>query len=176
MADTNHEVVVWQEDVTHDRVPDKIEVDIGLAKAVGENLKGNEETVRIFSGKTEEKIWSGHADTIHAGWNGFYLYRNPENKKTYILNWRPVLYQGTGHFFYRIFSLTEQGEIQTFMEESFDFEVNAMSKEEKEQLDAYLARLNGYLENSYLLIDTDGGIVKYSPQGRPMTKTYQLLS
>ena len=176
MADTNHEVVVWQEDVTHDRVPDKIEVDIGLAKAVGENLKGNEETVRILSGKTEEKIWSGHADTIHAGWNGFYLYRNPENKKTYILNWRPVLYQGTGHFFYRIFSLTEQGEIQTFMEEAFDFEVNAMSKEEKEQLDAYLARLNGYLENSYLLIDTDGGIVKYSPQGRPMTKTYQLLS
>ena len=54
MADTNHEVVTWQEDVTHDRVPDKIEVDIGLAKAVGENLKGNEETVRIFSGKTED--------------------------------------------------------------------------------------------------------------------------
>ena len=139
-------------------------------------MRGNEETVRIYSGKTGEKIWSGHADTIHAGWNGFYLYRNPENNKAYILNWRPLLYQGNGNFFCQIFSLTDQGKMQVFMEEVFNFDVDAMSQEKKEQLDAYLARLNSYLENSYLLLNTDEGNVRYSPQGRPMTKLYHLVS
>lgn len=176
MNNAEHEIVTWQEDITHDGIPDKIEVDISLANAVGENLKGNEETLRIYSGKTGEKIWSGHADTIHAGWNGFYLYRNPENKKAYILNWRPVLYQGNGQFFYQIFSLTEQGERQIFTEEKLEFKVDTMTKEETEQLNAYLTRLNGYLENSFLLIDTNEGNVRYSPQGRPMTKPYRLLS
>ncbi len=176
MNNAEHEIVTWQEDITHDGIPDKIEVDISLANAVGENLKGNEETLRIYSGKTGEKTWSGHADTIHAGWNGFYLYRNPENKMAYILNWRPVLYQGTGNFFYRIFSLTEQGKVQLFTEEAFHFQVDTMSEEERKRLDAYIARLNGYLENSYILINTDGGIVRYSPQGRQMTKPCRLLS
>lgn len=170
-----HELVVWQEDVTHDGTADRIEIDLTEARAEGENLSGKEETIRIYSGKTGEKIWSGHADTIQLGWNGFYLYRNPENGKAYILNWRPVLYQGAGSFFFRIFSLTERGETKPFAEEGFAFDLNTISKAESTRLDGYIARLNGYLNDSYLLIDTDGGKVKYSPEGKLLKKTYKYL-
>lgn len=172
--DSKHEVITWQEDVTHDGILDRIEVDLTYANASGEALTGNEETVRIFSGRTGEKIWSGHADTVQAGWNGFYLYRNPENGKTYILNWRPVLYQGVGHFAYQIFSLTEEGKVEIFLEEKFDFNVNDMSKEERARLDGYVARLNEHLKNSYLLVDTDGGEVRYSTPEKPITRLYSL--
>lgn len=171
---SNHNIITWQEDVTWDGILDRIEVDLTLANASGENLKGAEETVRIYSGLTGEKIWTGHADTVHAGWNGFYLYRNPENGKAYILNWRPMLYQGEGKFKYQIFPRTDEAKIKVFAEEKFNFNLNTMSKEEREQLENYIARLNGYLQDSYLLIDTDGGEVRYSRAGEPVAKTYSI--
>ena len=173
-AQNTEDIITWHVDVTHDGVPDMIEVDIALAKS--EAPTGNEETIRVYSGKTGEKIWTGHADTIQIGWNGFYIYTDPKTGKAYLVNWRPTMYQGIGNFRYHVFSLSEQGNIITLAEEGIDFRVDqiANDKAEKERLQQYINRLNYYLKNGYILLDTDQGKVRFSKMGEPTRVLYDI--
>ena len=171
------EIIVWKEDLTHDGIEETIKVNITLAK--NPLVTGDEETIRVYSGATGNKIWTGHADTIHPGWNGFYIYKSPQTGKAYLVNWRPKMYQGVGNYYYKVLSLSETGDVIVLAEERFDFRINqdeskeANSAEDKPKLQQYIARLNYYLKNGYLLLDTDNGEVRYSKTGEPMTVTYE---
>lgn len=168
------DIITWHVDLTHDGIPDIIKVDIAAAKS--ETPTGNEETVQVYSGKTGEKIWTGHADTVHIGWNGFYIYTDSKTGKAYLVNWLPAMYQGAGNFRYHVFSLSEQGEIITLAEEGFDFRVDQVEndKVEKERLQQYIDCLNYYLKNGFILLDTDQGKVRFSKMEEPTTILYDI--
>ena len=86
------------------------------------------------------------------------------------------MYQGIGNFRYHVFSLSEQGNIITLAEEGIDFRVDqiANDKAEKERLQQYINRLNYYLKNGYILLDTDQGKVRFSKMGEPTRVLYDI--
>lgn len=169
-------ILCWQVDVTHDGVEEQIEVDLNGVSH--ETTTGEEETVRVYSGKNaaETPIWTAHADTVHPGWNGIYIYKNPEDGLSYLFTWRPTMYQGIGTYEYRIFSLTEDGKEQVLEEESIDFDLNNVQKGDAGRVEAYLARVNEILRNSFVLIDTDNGEIFISETGKPVTREFDAVA
>ena len=162
----------WSVDLTHDGVEERIAVDLnGVSQAT---TTGEEETVRVYSGKEGEKepIWTAHADTVHPGWNGIYIYKNPEDGLSYLFIWKPTMYQGVATYQYRIFSLTEEGKEQVLEEKSIDFDLNNVQEGDAEQVEAYLERVNEILKNSFVLIDTDNGEIFSSEPGKPVTREF----
>lgn len=159
---------VFQEDVTHDGVKDTITLHMEALR--DESLAtGEEETVTVTSGKTGKKIASYTADTIHYGWNGIYLYEDKTG--VYLVEWKPIMYQGVGAFSLRVFSLKEDGTEDVLTEKKYDFNLNPgkMDFDQKAYRD-YIDFVNSYLKNSYVIVDTDQGEVMYS------TKEGQLMS
>lgn len=165
-------LVVWEEDVTHDGIPERIEVDLSEQSNPSLALSGWEETVKVYSGQTGEKIWSAHADTVHAGWNGIYIYKAPENGQVYLLIWQPMRYTERADYTYRLISLLETGEEQVKETGEVQFDLNSLKAEDEENVSVFLEKVNRLLKDSYVLLDTDNADFFYSPKDHPVTKEY----
>lgn len=166
------EVRSWSADLTHDGVDERIEVDLnGVSQAT---TTGEEETVRVYSGKTgnDKPIWTAHADTVHPGWNGIYIYKNPEDGLSYLFIWKPTMYQGVATYQYRIFFLTEEGKEQVLEEGSIEFDLNNVQEGDAKRVENYLERVNEILRNSFVLVDTDNGEIFFSETGKPVTREF----
>lgn len=153
---------VYHEDVTHDGVEDTIT--LNMAALYDESLAtGEEETVTVTSGKTGKKLASYTANTVHLGWNGIYLYENNSGK--YLIQWQPAMYQDVGAFQFRVFSLNEDGTEEVELEKDFRFDLNPgrLDFDQKAYQD-YIDLVNSYLNNSYVIIDTDQGEVIYATE------------
>lgn len=173
--------VEWQEDITEDKKPDSITVDVSAltdetgAVLSAEDYKGNgkEATVRVASGKTGKEIYTVSINPAKKR-GGLYLYKRKlshwmsiETEKTFFLLWEPPASAGEETYHYEIFSLSEEGEKR--IEEERDF-----TREEKlpQRNQTYLEQVNEYLFHSIALLDTVGGITQYSEQEQQITLLY----
>jgi hypothetical protein len=162
------EPIVWSADLTQDGIDEKISVD--LTYVINYPETGEEKTVSVYSGATGDEIWTGHADTVHPGWNGIYIYN--DGSHDYLLLWKPMMYQGIASYSIQAFSLTEEGESQELFNESLEFDLNRPEECDKQAISAYVDKVNGYLKNSYVLVDTDNGTPVYSTKDNKLKHLY----
>ena len=177
----NQRTTEWQEDVTGDKKPDTITVDVSaltdekgeILSAEGYKGDGKEKTVRVTSGQTGEELYSVNINTAkHQG--GLYLYKKKlshwmsvETEKYLFLLWEPPASGEDEVYHYEIFSLSEQGEKKIVEERDFTRE-EMLSQRDR----TCLEQVNEYLFHSVVLIDTIGGITHYSGQQEQMTLLY----
>lgn len=162
------EPIIWYADITHDGIDEKIVVD--LTYVINDPRTGEEQTVSVYSGSTGDLIWTGHADTVHVGWNGIYIYNDGNNE--YLLIWKPTIYQGRADFLFDVFSLTEGGEIQELTKETLQFDMNHPNEYDINTISSYVDKVNSYLENSYVLVDTDNSTPVYSTENNKIKNPY----
>lgn len=142
-------------DLTGDGIPESIQID---ESAAAEPRTGDEPTIRVFSGKTGEMIWSLPVNVVHGGWNNVYLYR--DGGKSFLMTWKPAMYQGAADYQWKIFSLTEDRKEKILASDFFDFDLNNLKKSDAERLRSFAERLNRYLKKAQLLISTQEGILR----------------
>jgi len=162
------EPIIWYADIAHDGIDDKIVVD--LTYVINYPETGEEKTVSVYSGSTEALIWTGHADTVHPGYNGIYIYNDGINE--YLLIWLPMIYQDRANFSLQIFSLSEEGEIQELATKNIDFDMNSPDECDTKAISSYIEEVNGYLKNSYVIVDTDNGTPVYSTKKNKIVNVY----
>lgn len=148
-------------DLTGDGIPEGIQID---ERTAAEPMTGNEPTIRIFSGKTGEIIWSLPVNTVHGGWNNVYLYR--VGRKAYLMTWRPAMYQGAADFEWKVFSLTEDGDEKILASDFFEFDLNNPKKSDPERLWGFSKKLNTFLKKAQLLISTQEGKIRIGDEGK----------
>ena len=146
-------VYEWHIDVTQDGIPEKI---VTNPDTLGRQIKEDENTIAVYSGKTGELIWSDDIGAAHMTWNGVYIYH--DNEKDYLMEWNP--YSGTGGcvFRYRIFSLSESGEEIEIMNESFGYRDIEVTEQDIEDLKLFADEVNGYLAKSFVLVAVTKGM------------------
>ena len=116
-------------DLTGDGIPESIQID---ESAAAEPRTGDEPTIQVFSGETGEMIWSLPVNVVHGGWNNVYLYR--DGGKSFLMTWKPAMYQGAADYQWKIFSLTEDGKEKILASDYFDFDLNNPKKSDAERL------------------------------------------
>lgn len=163
------EPIIWYADITHDGIDEKIVVD--LTYVINYPKTGEENTVSVYSGSSGEFIYTGHADTVHVGWNGIYIYN--DGKNDYLLLWKPTVYQNSADFNLHIFSLTEDGEEIVYLTENIQFVTYPPENINIDEVSEFVDMANGYLEKSYVLVDTDNGTPVYSTADNKIINIYE---
>jgi hypothetical protein len=155
-ADTFTPLAEFQSDLTHDGVFESIHIykaeDAGdLAKL---EIKAADGTV----------MRSEYAHTSHAGWNSIYLCR--QDNKDYLLYFNPYQCTGTADFVFVLYDLTERNTIEIVDSGSYSFSYGAAEGTadgfHEEVFRSFADKVNSYLEDSYLLMSTEGGELNYS--------------
>lgn len=155
-AETHYEYKV---DITHDGKADTIIFDL-TAILDESKITGEEKTVVVKSA-TGQEIASYTADTVHGGWNGIYIYS--DDTGDYLVNWRPIMYQGIGNYQLKVYSLQEDGTENILFEKTYQFDLNPGNFHfNPKSYQKYIDKVNQYLQKSYVIIDTDQGEAKYS--------------
>lgn len=162
--------VIWYADITQDGINDKIVVD--LTYVINYPKTGEEETVSLYSGSSGELLWTGHADTVHIGWNGIYIYN--DGKNDYLLLWQPTVYQDSADFRFRIFSLDEDGKEIDLLSKNIQFDIYHTKDGDTDAISEFVNMVNGYLENSYVLVDTDNGTPVYSTSDNKIVNLFDI--
>lgn len=150
----------YKADITHDGKADTIILDL---TAIQDESKatGEEKTVVVKSAATGREIASYTANTVHAGWNGIYVYT--DDTGDYLVNWKPVMYQGVGDYQLKVYSLNEDGTENILFEKTYQFDLNPGHFSFKPKAyQKYIDTVNQYLQKSYAIIDTNQGEAKYS--------------
>ncbi|MCI8962388.1 MAG: hypothetical protein HFG37_01560 [Eubacterium sp.] len=147
-------------DLTRDGIPESILID---ERAAAEPMTGDEPTIQVFSGKTGEMIWSLPVNTVHGGWNNVYLYR--DGGKSFLMTWKPAMYQGAADYEWKVFSLTEEGKEKILASDFFEFDLNYPKKSDPVRLQIFTKRLNEYLKKAQLIISTQEGMLRIGGQG-----------
>ena len=102
--------------------------------------------------------WSRTLHESHPGWGSYFACR--VEGEDYLLRYLPVMYQGYATYEYQFFSLSGPGEEQTVREGSVNFDMNFSEMHERfepEEIAAFLEEVHGLLEDSELLLTTEGG-------------------
>lgn len=133
---------------------------------------GEEQTVSVYSGSSGELLWTGHADTVHPGWNGIYIYN--DGKNDYLIQWLPTIYQDNADFHFRIFSLDEEGKEKDLLAKNIQFDIYHPKDGDTNTISEFVNMVNGYLENSYVLVDTDNGTPVYSKADSKIVNLYDV--
>lgn len=162
------EPITWYADITQDGIDEKIVVD--LTYVINYPKTGEEQTVSVYSGSSGELLWTGHADTVHPGYNGIYIYN--DGKKDYLLLWQPTVYQDSGDFHFRIFSLDEDGKEIDLLTKNIQFNMYRPKDCDTDVISKFVDMVNGYLEKSYVLVDTDNGTPVYSTKDNKIINRY----
>ncbi len=164
------EPVIWYADITQDGIDEKIVVD--LTYVINYPKTGEEQTVLVYSGSSGELLWTGHADTVHPGWNGIYIYN--DGKKDYLLLWQPTVYQDNADFHFRIFSLDEDGKEIELLTKNIQFDIYHPKDSDTDAISEFADMVNGHLEKSYVLVDTDNGNPVYSAKDNKIMNLYDI--
>lgn len=162
------EPIIWYADLTHDGINEKIVVD--LTYVINYPETGDEKTVSVYSGSSDELIWTGHADRVHPGWNGIYIYN--DGKNDYLILWQPTIYQDIADFNIRIFSLTEEGKEKDILNKKIEFVTYRPKDSDFKDVPEFVDMVNGYLEKSYVLVDTDNATPVYSTTDNKIINLY----
>lgn len=133
---------------------------------------GEEKTVIVYSGSSGELLWTGHADTVHVGWNGIYIYNDGKNE--YLVIWQPTIYQDIANFNIRIFSLDEDGKEKDLLKKNMEFDIYNPKESDFDEVSEFVDMVNGYLEKSYVLVDTNNATPVYSTIGNQIVNLYDV--
>lgn len=153
-------------DLTQDGKPEQIYID---AKTAENPKTGEEPTVQVYSGKTGEMIWSLPVNTVHAGYNNVYLYR--DRGHTSLMTWNPAMWQGFAHYGWKVFDLTEDGKEKVLFSDMLEFRLDRPEEGDIKKLRDFAGRLNGFLDNAELLISTQDGKLRIGGEnqaGKPL--------
>ncbi len=164
------EPVIWYADLTHDGINEKIVMD--LTYVINYPETGEEKTVTVYSGSSGELLWTGHADTVHVGWNGIYIYNDGKNE--FLVIWQPTIYQDIANFNIRIFSLAEDGKEKDLLKKNMEFDIYHPKESDFDEVSEFVDMVNGYLEKSYVLVDTNNATPVYSTIGNQIANLYDV--
>lgn len=156
--------IVWEErheslpgsyDFDHDGEPEIVEL-VTVGEGEEPNLEGwYELRVRTADNRL---YWSRSYITAHVGWGSYFACK--VDGEDYLLRYLPTMYQGYASYTYELFYLDETGEEQVVREGSVDFDMNfneMHQRFEPEEIAAFLEEVHGLLEDSELLLTTEGG-------------------
>lgn len=108
----------------------------------------------------ENILWKTEAATAHVGWLSLFLCRS--DGKDYLLRYTPYMSQGACHYQYDLFSLDSSGNEITADSGSVHFDINFGSPVHysfnTDEIAAFMNEVNAYLENSVVLLNTDGNL------------------
>ena len=141
-------IYTWYIDLTHDGKNEKIVVNTSPLYNMPEE---GEKTVSIYSGETDDLIWSeliGEAHTI----NGSLRIYN-DGEKDYLLKWNPYMSQGNATYQYKIFNLSEEGEEILLASNTFYYSMNDMKDVDVIALREFGKEINVYLEKAFVLAE-----------------------
>ena len=104
--------------------------------------------------------WMQEAYVAHVGWMSIFALEI--DGQDYLLRYTPQMVTGCAYYAYQIFSLDEAGEEVLLKENSVEFDVNFGSDSLHHSFDpaaiaAFLEEVHGYLDDSTLLLSTEGG-------------------
>ena len=100
-------------------------------------------------------LWSATAGLPHAGWRSFFACT--VDGKDCLLTYDPAMYQGSAAYAYQLFSL-ENGVLTLLRQGSVEFDIDAGILDfDPEAIAAFLEEVHGYLDESTLLLSTEGG-------------------
>lgn len=150
-----HETLPGSYDFDHDGKPEIVEL-VKVAEDVERNLVGWYE-LRVRTGDNR-LYWGDSFVEAHVGWGSCFACR--VEGEDYLLRYRPTMYQGYATYGYELFSLDETGEEQVVREGNVDFDMNFSEMHQRfepEEIAAFLEEVHGLLEDSELLLTTEGG-------------------
>lgn len=150
-----HETLPGSYDFDHDGEPEIVEL-VTVGEDEGPNLEGWYE-LRVRTGDNR-LYWSRSCHTAHVGWGSYFACR--VDGEDYLLRYEPAMFQGYASYTYELFFLDETGEEQVVREGSVDFDMNfneLHQRFEPEEIAAFLEEVHGLLEDSELLLTTEGG-------------------
>lgn len=116
------------------------------------------------------QVWSGYANTSHAGWNALFLCRL--DGEDYLLQYNPYMGSGTCSYQYKLFYLEEGQEVVVRENEIFFDVIFVQDFSDNHAFDppaiaAFMEEINGLLENSVQLLNTDGNLLgTFEREGR----------
>ena len=149
------EVLPGTYDFDHDGQMETLE----LVGNGGESMEAGSFWVLRLKNAAGELIWSDCAATSHAGENN--LFACHIDGQDYLLRYNPWMGQGYATLHYTLFSLDQDGGEVELRENSaaFDNNFNSQYHEEidVEAVAAFLEEVHGYLDESAVLLATDGG-------------------
>ena len=102
--------------------------------------------------------WGQSFAEAHPGWGTCFACQ--VDGEDCLLRYLPTMYQGYATYTYELFFLDETGEEQVVREGSVDFDMNFNELHERfepEEIAAFLEEVHGLLEDSELLLTTEGG-------------------
>ena len=100
-------------------------------------------------------LWSATAGLPHAGWRSFFACT--VDGKDCLLTYDPAMYQGSAAYAYQLLSL-ENGVLTLLRQGSVEFDIDAGILDfDPEAIAAFLEEVHGYLDESTLLLSTEGG-------------------
>lgn len=152
--DVDNNIITKYADVTQDGIPDEIRINMYALEDINDE-NCNVDTVEIFSGKTNEKIWGKRIDFVHMNQDGIYIYNDGE--KDYILELDLYMCLGDATYRYNILNLSENGDETVNYTEDVQFSVNEDKKEsdDADNVQKFETNVNKYLEKSYVILDTN---------------------
>lgn len=151
-----HETLPGSYDFNHDGEPEIVEL-VKVAEDEEQNLVGWYE-LRVRTGDNR-LYWGTSFAEAHPGWGACFACR--VKGEDYLLRYLPTMYQGYATYTYELFSLDETGEEQVIQEGSVSFDMNFGAPMHEEFDPAavadFLEEVHGLLEDSELLLTTEGG-------------------
>lgn len=152
----NHETLPGSYDFDHDGEPELVEL-VTVGEDEEPNLEGWYE-LRVC-GSGNRLYWVDSFVEAHVGWGSCFACR--VEGKDYLLRYLPTMYQGFATYTYELFFLDETGEEQVVREGSVSFDMNFGSPMHESfdpvAVAAFLEEVHGLLEDSELLLTTEGG-------------------
>ncbi|ACL20427.1 hypothetical protein [Desulfitobacterium hafniense] len=136
------------------------------------NHDGIKETVKVIAfdngqyfelqiGNSEDPIlWKTEAATAHMGWLALFLCQ--WDGADYLLRYSPYMSQGMCHYRYDLFFLDSSGNEVIVDSNAVYFDINFGSPVHLSfnpaEIAAFMHKVNAYLENSVVLLNTDGNL------------------
>lgn len=156
--------IVWEErhesppgsyDFDHDGEPEIVE----LATVYGDEERHKTGWYGLRVRTADNRLyWSRSLHESHPGWGSYFACR--VGGEDYLLRYFPTMYQGYATYTYELFSLGGPGEERVVREGSVNFDMNFNEMHERfepEEIAAFLEEVHGLLEDSELLLTTEGG-------------------
>ena len=159
------EILPGEYDFDHDGEPEAVELATVWAEEGEERAAAwYELNVKKADGTT---LWTQEAALAHVGWISVFACQI--DGEDYLLWYLPWMGQGCAGYSYRIFSLDGKGQEVPVREDSLEFDINFgdpfHGDFDPAAIAAFLEEVHGWLDESTLLITTEGGVFRTGGSG-----------
>lgn len=169
----NDDVIKYEADLTGDGENEIIIVDVSKIKKDGQEM-----AIISVTDSTGKELWSEEAGLPHMAWKSYYLCCIDGEYS--IVRYNPYDAQGIGTYSYERFTLSEKGEqiieVKEVEFQTYALEENVLDFPIEEML-SFVDNVNVSLSNSFLLLNTYQGELKYSTEENKITyiEKYQYI-